>query len=112
MLRFAFPADRSAKSKEAWKAKDGVLAGKLQVYNFGAAPFRGIVKLTGDPGLAIEPGEKAIEVAPGGLETIDLKVTRGKEGAEVRKVRAVAVPEGASGPTARSSAAVARVIEG
>jgi hypothetical protein len=59
----------------------------------------------------VDPAEKAISVGLEGLETLDVKVRWGWSGDAVRKIRAVAVPEGASGERERSSAAVARIVK-
>ncbi len=113
VLRFVFPTDRTDKKREAWKVGEGaVLEGNLQVYNFSRDEFRGTIRITGSPGLAVEPPEKQVLIAPDGLESLDIRIRWEGEGAPLRSVRAVAVPQGSSGKDgARSSAAVARVVK-
>jgi hypothetical protein len=112
LLRFAFPADRADKAKEAWRAAgDGTLAGELQVYNFSREEFAGSVRLSGAPGLSVEPAVRSVRVEADGRECIEVKL-RWDAGEEIRRVKACAVRQGPpAGEEDRSSVAIARVRE-
>jgi hypothetical protein len=111
VLRFVFPNERTDKGKEAWRTDgDGLLAGRLQVYNFSSGAVEGAVEIGGAPGLAADPARKQLKVEPGRLEALEIKVRWDSSGETMRKLKAAFVAEGPAGKKERSSAAVARIV--
>ncbi len=111
VLRFVFPADRSDKAKEAWRVgSDGTLDGRVQAYNFTSAEFKGKVRIGGEDGLRIDPAEKEVRIDAGGLVTLEVEL-RWESGGGIHRARAIAEPGAPAETSARSSAAVARIVK-